>query len=273
MAVSDYGVRLAGVTFSNPALPITRDYDREIGQHADCLGFYSPDSDLVTLNSTKVVSVTDRSALLRTLSHETDANRPIFRANGGPNDRPYLEFPGSGIHLKYPTGLWPVDVAGGSGPYVKWSRCLLIKPAATPTAGENRIFMGSTGGLSGAGRHFAQMQGVNKLLFRVGNAGGPGASLTYDPAAWIVMINCWDGALGKAAMSVNGAGLIAATSNDAIATDPTFALGGASSGATFLAGTMVLTKSDLSDLTLPANVTLLASIKQMYRDRYGVPVA
>lgn len=268
---SNYGVRLAGVSFTNPALPVTRNYDVDIGQHPDVIGFYSPDADLVTQAADagvqRVAAMMDRSATLRALSQATVGTRPQYVASGGPNDRPYLAFGQTrGDRLLYPAA-WPVDASGG--PYAKFTRLVLIRPGATPSSGENRVIYGSTGGVSGTGRHVVQLQGVNKILTRAGASGGAG-SYTYDPTAWVLVMDTWDGSTGRATLGIDGAQAATATAAGSLVTDSTMALGFA---ANFDAASAIFVKADLSDQTIPSNVALLATAKQFYRDRYKKTVA
>ena len=275
MSGSNFGIRLAGVTFDNANLPITRDYEREIGQHPDVLGFWSPESDLVGLASSKVTLITDRSGLGRSLTQATDAQRPTYVAAGGPNDRPYVTYSPL-TSLRYPTSLWPVDVSGG--PYVKWSRFLLMRGIGVVVANQNRMIMGSMTAQTASDRHFLQFNGENKLQAAVGVAGAGFGSVNYTPDTWMLVGHCWDGALMRNSLFLNGAltaQVTAASGANALASSPTFGLGSVSSanGALFDGASAIVTRSDLSDQSIPANVTLLSAIRQFYRDRYKVTVA
>jgi len=146
---------------------------------------------------------------------------------------------------------------------------------AVPAEETSNVFRLVAGGGSSTGTHAFGVRGVSTLGMRVGDtAAQQQQHLAYTPFAWTVLISTWHGPIGQVATSLDGGSWsVNSTPNPSVIhTDAALWIG-------TRGGTAQALNGDVADLMLfgvdlyTEEAAILATVKQYFRDRYGVTMA
>lgn len=246
--------------------PAAGSYDTLLGALPQMLCWWVPDAARVTKDGSNRVSAwADRSTKARTGTQAAAGKRPLWVDGAAPGGWSVLRFD----QVRFDAITTNVVFPAGLGS--KFTKVALVK---LPAEAVSNTFRDIMAGSNAGDTHRFGIRGVNTVGARVGGTAQLQSHLPYSPDAWTLVMSSWDGVIGRAATSLNGAAWVqTSTPNPAILNnDATLTIGTSTNGAGPLTGDI----ADLMVFSVALHVEaadILAEVKQYFRDRYALIVA